>query len=71
MTGVSPALAMTGRCDILPGYGRAAVIHDPEQSDSLLRANNSMSTILNARNAIIDADAINDIKTMLTRKNHR
>ena len=40
----------------------------PEQADSLLRVDNSLITILNARNAIITADARNSIKTMLNRK---
>ena len=68
VTGVPPALAMTGRCDILPGYSHTAFIHDPDLADSLTRVNNSLSTILNARNAIITADASNAIKTMLTLK---
>lgn len=66
--GLSPALAMTGRCDILAGHGRIAFNRDPEKCDSLLRMNNSMSNILHARNAIITADATNAIKTMLSRK---
>ena len=68
VTGVPPALAMTGRCDILPGYSQTAFAHDPDQADSLTRVGNSLSTILNARNAIIIADAKYPIKTVLARK---
>ena len=68
VTGVPPAMAMTGRCDILAGHGMAAFTHDPNASDSLGRSTNNLSNILNARNAIIMADASYAIKTMLSRK---
>ena len=68
VTGIPPALAMTGRCDFLSGCGHTAFAQDPEKADSLSRINNSLVTIMNARNAIIFADANNAIKTMLGRK---
>ena len=68
VTGIPPALAMTGRCDFLSGCGQTAFAHDPDKVDSLSRINNSLVTILNARNAIITADANHAIKTMLGRK---
>ena len=68
VTGLPPALVMTGRGDFLPGHGRAAFTHGPEQHDAITRVNNSTSVILNARNAIITADSNYAIKTMLNRK---
>ena len=44
---------MAGRCDILSGYAHAACNHDPENDDSMLRVNNTIRDITNARNAII------------------
>ena len=55
VTGIAPALAMAGRCDILSGYSHAAFSHDPDNSDSLARVGNG--AILNARNAIITAES--------------
>ena len=68
VTGIPPAMAMTGRCDILAGHGYTALTHDPNAFDSLIRVTNNMNNILNARNAIIVADASYAIKTMLSRK---
>ena len=68
VTGIPPAMAMTGRCDILDGHGQTAFTHDPNASDSLIRTTNNLNNILNARNAIIAADASYAIKTMLSRK---
>ena len=67
-TGLPPALAMTGRCDILAGFSHTAFNHDPEIADSVMKANNGMRTIMNARNAIIFADAKNAVRTMISRK---
>ena len=68
VAGIPPAMAMTGRCDILAGHGYTALTHDPNASDSLIRATNNLNNILNARNAIIVADDSYAIKTMLSRK---
>ena len=40
----------------------------PGKFDSLIQMNNSMSNVLNVRNAIIMDDATHAIKTMLSRK---
>ena len=48
---------MTGRCDISDGYFHAAFNHDPEIADSVMKINNNMRNITNARNAVIHADA--------------
>ena len=68
VTGAPPALDMTGRCDISPWYSHAEFTHNPEQSDSILRANNEISDILYERNEIIESYANNAIKTMLALK---
>ena len=57
VTGIPPALAMTGRGDLLDGRASAAWNHDPHSVDPAVRQLNSMRHILNARNAIIAADA--------------
>ena len=67
-TGMPPALAMTGRCDILEGYSHTAFSHDPEIADSVMKVNNIIRNIMNARNAIIFADANCAVRTMLARK---
>ena len=67
-TGIPPALAMTGRCDILAGYSHTAFNRDPEVADSVMKVNNNMRNIMNARNAIIHADARYAVRTMINRK---
>ena len=57
-TGLPPALAMAGRCDILAGHSHTAFNRDPEIADSVIRINN-MNNIANARNAIIFRKPIN------------
>lgn len=68
VTGIPPAMVMTGRCVILAGHGRAAFTHDPDQSDSLLRVTSNLSNILNARNSIVVPDASYAIRTMVAGK---
>ena len=67
-TGLPPALAMTGRCDILAGYSHTAFNHDPEIADPVMKVINITRNITHARNAIISADANCAVRTMLPRK---
>ena len=57
VTGIPPALAMTGRSDLLDGRASTAWNHDPHSVDPAVRQLNSTWHILNARNDIITADA--------------
>ena len=56
-TGIPPALEMAGRSDLLAGRASTAWNHDAHSVDPEVRQLNSMRHILNARNAIIAADA--------------
>ena len=67
-TGIPPALAMTGRCDISSGYPHTAFNHDPEIAESVMEINNNVRNITNARNAIVFADAHRAVRTMMSRK---
>ena len=63
VTGLPPAFAMTGRCDILSGSSTSIWEHDPMNHDSLIPQMNSLRKILEARNAIIQADSTHAIQT--------
>ena len=67
-TGNPPALAMTGRRDMMAGRAFAAFNHDPEDADSLLRVNNTMRTIMTARKALIFNDENASVRTMFPPK---
>ena len=56
-TGIPPPLSTAGRYDLLGGHADAAWNHDPGPLGPAVRQANSMRNILNARNAIIKADA--------------
>ena len=67
VTGITPALAMTGRSDILAGHASTAWNHDPESIDPAVRQSNAMRNILNARSALIQADANRALATCANR----
>ena len=69
-TGLPHDSAMAGRCDILGGYSHTAFNHDPESADSVMRANNGLRNITNAREAIVLAGAWCAIRTMISRKEY-
>ena len=62
-TGIPPALAMTGRADLLAGAASTIFDHDPASGDILVKQQNGMRNILNARNAAIAASARQALKT--------
>ena len=68
ITGIPPALATTGRCDILAGYSVTGFNREPDISDSVVRQCNSLKNIMNARDAIILADAENAADSLLRHK---
>ena len=57
LTGLPPALAMLGRCDVLAGLAQTAFNHNPDSTDPTMRQMNTLRNIMNARNAIIHAEA--------------
>ena len=65
-TGIPPALAMTGQCDVFAGRAFTAFNRDPKIADSLFRVMNTMSSVMNARNALIFNDANGAIRKMLS-----
>ena len=67
-TGIPPALAMAGRCGILPGYSHIASDRDAEIADSAMRVQNNMRSIKNARNLAIRAESTYATRTTLSRK---
>ena len=67
-TGIPPALAMTGRCDILSVYSHAAFNRAPEIDDSVMEIQNNMRNVTNARIAVIFAAENRAGRTMLSRK---
>ena len=66
-TGIPPALAMAGRCDVFGGFAHTAFDREPAPADSLWRDDNAIRNIPNSRNAIIMADANNSIPTMMAK----
>ena len=67
ITGIPPPLAMVGRCDILSGFAQTAFNHNPDSTDPVVRQFNTVRNIMNARNAVIHADANHAIKTCINR----
>ena len=67
ITGIPPALAMLGRSDILSGHAQVAFNHDPETNSPMIKQMNSLRNIMNARNAVIHADANHAIRTCINR----
>ena len=65
VTGLPPAFAMTGRCDIVSGSSTCMWQRDPLSHDSFIPQMNSLRKILDARNAITKADSEYAIKTCL------
>ena len=63
LTGLPPALAMLGRCDLLAGIAQTAFNHNPDSSGPTMRQMNTLRNITNARNAIIHAEANRLIET--------
>ena len=66
-TGIPPAYAMTGRCDILAGYGSTAWQPDRNSDSLMLGQTNPLVQIMQARNAIMTADANNRIDRCIDR----
>ena len=67
VTGIPPALAMTGRADLLAGHASTAWNHDPQSIDPAVRQTNAMRNIPNARSALIRADAERALVTCANR----
>ena len=67
VTGIPPALAMTGRCDLLAGHAATAWSHNPDSTDPAVLQANAMRNILVARTAVMAADADRALKTCLSR----
>ena len=66
-TGLPPAFAMAGRCDVLSGAITCMWEHGHLSHDSLIPQMNSLRKILEARNSVIHADSANAIRTCLNR----
>ena len=66
-TGVLPALAITGRCDILAGRAATACSYNRDAMDPEIQQENAMRNILNARTAVMVADAQRALNTCLQR----
>ena len=68
IAGIRPALAMTGRTDMLAVCGAKIWYNDPESvGDVAAREQNSMRNIPNARNAAIAASSRHALETLLSR----
>ena len=66
ITGLPPAFAMTGRCDVASGATTCMWERDPMSRDSLIPQANSLRKILEARNAIMRADSENAVRLCST-----
>ena len=66
VTGLPPAFAMTGRCDVTIGATTCMWEHDPLSRDSLIPQTNALGEIMEARNAILRADSENAVRLCLT-----
>ena len=66
-TGVHPALAITGRVDLLAGAASTIFDHDPVSDDIAIHQQYGMRNILNARNDAIAASARQALKTCIGR----
>ena len=67
VTGIPPALAMTGRCDLLAGHAATAWSHNPDTLGPIIQQPNAMRNILNARTAVMVTDAQRTLNTCLQR----
>ena len=65
VTGLPPAFAMTGRCDIASGAATCTWEHDPLSHDALIPQVNAVRKIIEARNEIMRKDAEHAVKTSL------
>ena len=66
ITGFPPSFAMTGRCDVASGAITCMWEHGPLTHDSLIPQMNALRKILEARNAVIQADSTHAIKACLS-----
>ena len=67
-TGIPPALAMTGRADLMDGAASTIFDHDPISGDIIVKQQNGIRNIPNARNAIIMSSARQALKTCINRQ---
>ena len=67
VTGISPAMAMAGRCDRLDGHAAAAWSHNPDTVDPAAHQANDMRNILIARPAVMKEDADRALTACLRR----
>ena len=65
ITGLPPAFAMAGRCDVDSGAITCMWEHDPMSHDSLIPQLMTLRGILDATNAAIQADSTHAIKACL------
>ena len=65
VTGLPPAFAMAGRCDIVSGAATCTWENDPLSHDSLIRQMKDVRKIIEARNAIMQKDAERAVKISL------
>ena len=65
VTGLPPAYAMTGRCDVASGAATCTLEHDPLSHDSLIPQANAVRKIIDARNEIMKRDSEHAIRTAL------
>ena len=68
ITGLPPAFAMTGRCDVASGESTCIWEHGPLSRDSLIPQMNSLRKIIEARGAIMAADSPRAIASCLNRQ---
>lgn len=67
-TGIPPALAMSGRDDLLSGCAAAMWNHDPADADALVvKKQNAMGNAHNARNAVINSSDKQSLRAVLSR----
>ena len=67
VTGISPEMAMAGRCDRLDGHAAAAWSHNPDTVDPAAHQANDMRNILIARPAVMKEDADRALTACLRR----
>ena len=67
VTGIPPALTMSGRCDLLAGHASTAWPHNPDTVGPAVLQTNAMRHILNERSAVMAADAERTLTTCLQR----
>ena len=67
VTGIPPVLEMTGRCDLLAVRACTDWSRNPDTADPAILQANAMRNILNARSAVMAADAERTLITCLQR----